>query len=576
MRIVFFLFNELFDVPPTTCVTLSQFRICHVPGKCNTRAPDQAVDNSKNPHFLVLLSDTFMEARASLNRPGLTSLGPNLSSTKLDPTAVPISGPPPPTSLPSVNGSLVNRQSIAVGNIAPATVKVEPNTVPPMVSALSHLSGHGAPQGAPALQASSPSPTSQEMVANTDNMQEFKPLVNGMTPPMRPAGPAAANVSILNNLSQVRQVMSSASLTAASSMGLQTMGGTSMAMHMSNMISSGMASSVLPAAQTVFSSGPSGITSVGGSGQLVGTGQVTQNTALGSFTSASSSMSGNPNLGVSPPLGNLQGSLGMGQSVPGMGPGNLSSGSQMGQGGIGMNQNMMNGLGQSGISSGAGTMIPTPGMSQQVQAGLQPLGMNSGSAGNMALPQHASGTMQSQSKYLKVWEGYRSATASEALAADWPPTMQIGRLISQDHMNNNYSSSLYWELEAAFEILCFIAELVAISLIIFDGLTVGSQDDIIFAAVADWCAVIQLPKQTLLLSVSDKASRLIGMLFPGTSSQQQQQQQQQPQQHPQQQMVGTGMAQTFVQGPTGRPQIMSQGQVSSQGPSNMPGSAFLS
>ena len=29
------------------------------------------------------------------------------------------------------------------------------------------------------------------------------------------------------------------------------------------------------------------------------------------------------------------------------------------------------------------------------------------------------------------------------------------------------------------------------------------------------CAVIQLPSQTLLLSVSDKAYRLIGMLFPG-------------------------------------------------------------
>lgn len=31
------------------------------------------------------------------------------------------------------------------------------------------------------------------------------------------------------------------------------------------------------------------------------------------------------------------------------------------------------------------------------------------------------------------------------------------------------------------------------------------------------CAVIQLPSQTLLLSVSDKACRLIGMLFPGVS-----------------------------------------------------------
>ncbi|KAJ0090891.1 hypothetical protein Patl1_14793 [Pistacia atlantica] len=111
------------------------------------------------------------------------------------------------------------------------------------------------------------------------------------------------------------------------------------------------------------------------------------------------------------------------------------------------------------------------------------------------------------------------------------------------------------------------------------------------------CAVIQLPSQTLLLSVSDKASRLMGMLLPATTAtptaaiadatptaaiapqlqpqqlplmqqpqqlsqfqqqqrlpqlQQQQQlpqlQQQQQLPHPQK-MVGSGLVQGYVQGP---------------------------
>lgn len=265
----------------------------------------------------------------------------------------------------------------------------------------SHLTSHGASQGVPSLQFSSPSPTSQEMITSGDSVQEFKPMVNGMPQPLRPAVPAAANVSILNNLSQAqaRQVISSASLAGGSSMGLQTMGG--MTMHM---ISSGMSSSALPAAQTVLSSGQSGIASITGSGAIVGPGQVTQNTGLGSFTSATSTMSGNSNLGMSPPLGNLQGAVSMAQSVSGMGQGNLTSGAQLGQSGVGINQNIMNNLGPSGMPSGAGTMIPTPGMSQPVQVGLPSLGVNNGSAASMTLPQHASGPMQSQSKYLKVWE----------------------------------------------------------------------------------------------------------------------------------------------------------------------------
>ncbi|KAK7821136.1 mediator of rna polymerase ii transcription subunit 25 [Quercus suber] len=421
----------------------------------NPRPADLAVDNVKNPQFLVLLSENFMEARAALSRSGITSLPSNQSSVKVDIAPVTSVTGPPPTSIQSVNGSIMNRQPISVGNVPPATVKVEPSTITSMVAGpgFSHMPpvARAASQGVPSLQTSSPSSASQEMITNNDNVQDLKPLVSGVSQPVRPVGPAPANVNILNNLCQARQVMNSAALTGGSSIGLQHQ--TPISMHMSNMISSGMASSV-SAAQNVFSSGQSGITSISGSGALSGTGQVAQNSGLGSFNSATSNVSGNSNLGISQPMANLQGGVSMSQSVPGMNPGNLS-GAQMAQSGIGMNQNMMSGLGPSVVSSGTGTMIPTPGMPQQVQSGMQSLGVNNNSAANMPLSQQTSSSLQSsQSKYVKVWEGnlsgqrqgqpvfitrlegYRSASASETLAANWPPTMQIVRLISQDHMNN--------------------------------------------------------------------------------------------------------------------------------------------
>ncbi|PNX86064.1 mediator of RNA polymerase II transcription subunit 25-like protein, partial [Trifolium pratense] len=227
-----------------------------------------------------------------------------------------------------VNGSITNRQPIPAGNVTPATVKVEPVPVTSMVNGPAFPHNPSVPrvtsngQGIPSLQTSSPSSVSQDIMTNNENAQDTKPTVS-MLQPSRPANPAQANVNILNNLSQVRQVMNSAALSGGTSMGLQSMGQTPVAMHMSNMISSG-----------TTSSGPTG-----------------QNV----FCTA-----------------NLQGTVSMGQQVPGMNPGNLS-GAQMVQGGVNMNQNVMNGLTQSGVSSGTGAMIPTPGMPQQVQSGMQPL-----------------------------------------------------------------------------------------------------------------------------------------------------------------------------------------------------------
>lgn len=273
-----------------------------------------------------------------------------------------------------------------------------------------------ASQGVPTLQTSSPLSAPQEMIPTTETVPDLKPPVTGLSQPLRPLGPAAANVSILNNLSQARQVMNSAALAGGTSIGLQSMGGTHMAMHMSNMISSGMVSSV-PPTQTVLSSGQSGMTSIAASGQpgmtsmagtgaLAGNAQVALNTNSGSFASASSNLSGNSNLGMSQPMGNTQGGVNMGQSVPVVSQANISS-TQMAQNGIGMNTNMISGVSQSGISSANGTMMPTPGMGPQGQPGPQSLGMANNAAANMPIPSQASNAMQSapsQSKYVRVWE----------------------------------------------------------------------------------------------------------------------------------------------------------------------------
>ncbi|KAI3497906.1 hypothetical protein L1887_33524 [Cichorium endivia] len=131
---------------------------------------------------------------------------------------------------------------------------------------------------------------------------------------------------------------------------------------------------------------------------------------------------------------------------------------------------------------------------------------------NVGPPQQTTPALQSaKPKYVKIWEGelfglrqdqpvfvtrleaYQKASDSESLAADWPRTMQIVRLISQDHMNNKrYEGNADFLVYRAMNQHGFLNQLQEKKL----------------------CAVIQLPSQTLLLSVSDKVCRLIGMVFP--------------------------------------------------------------
>ncbi|WVZ64360.1 LOW QUALITY PROTEIN: hypothetical protein U9M48_013890 [Paspalum notatum var. saurae] len=384
-------------------------------GKRNPQAADPSVDHAKNPHFLVLLSENFMEARTALSRPLHGNLAPNQTITKMDTApAVTMSGPTSNANS-SVNGPMIGRQSVGVGGISTATVKVEPATIPPMVSAptFSHITpiSNMASQGISALQTSSPSLISQEANVANDSVQEHKPIINPVQQPVRPGG----HGSLLNNLSQVRLMNSTSLRGGATSMGLPNIGTTPIQVHMSNMISSGMTST------------PSVISSMSGPGQPIAAQQMVQSTALGSFGSNTSTVSGNSNEAVSSSLPNIQSSMGMGQSVQPVAQGGLMAGSQLGQGGIGANQNVMGGLGSTAISS-APAMMPTPGMARQT--GVNSIGVTNNSAMNMPIGQHPNG-QQAPPKYVKIWEGtlsgqrqgqpvficklegYRSGTTSE-------------------------------------------------------------------------------------------------------------------------------------------------------------------
>ncbi|KAL9274349.1 Mediator of RNA polymerase II transcription subunit 25-like protein [Drosera capensis] len=643
-------------------------------GKRSPRASDVAVE-VKQPHFLVLISENFMEARAALSRSVLVpSQNPAPSQSAVT---------TPPTTLQSVNGSVINRPPAQSGNIPMATVKVEPSVVTSMVSTppISQMASVPRPSfhAIPSLQSPSPPPISQETTTSSE-MLEVKPIVS-ISQSLRPVG------SILNNLSQAR-LMNPAALSGGSSL-VQSMAGNSIGIHMSNMITSGMASSVQPS-QTVLSSGQSSINSMVGAGTMGGTSQPIQSPPLNSFAGSPPNTSSNSNIGASQPVNNIQGGVSMGQPGSAISPGNTP---QMTQSGGGMNPNMMANLTVAGRSSGTGTMMPTPGLSQQLQSEMQSAAGSNPSA-NMSMSQQNSSSLSSaQSKYVKVWEGdlsgqreghpvfitrlegYRNASASEALAANWPTTMQIVRLISQDHMNNKqYVGKADFLVFRAMQTHGFLTQLQEkkLDMVVFKPRISSQQQQQInqqqmqqqqnqqqqpFSQLQQQqqqqlAAQLQQQQQQQQLQQLQHQQQLLPQLQQQpqmqqssiqqqqqtmqqlqqqASMQQMQQQQQQPsmqqqqlqqqsqqlqqqssmhqlqqqqmqqlQQQPQQlqersqqlqqqqlpqvqqlqqqsqpsQVVGSGMGQAYVQG-AGRSQSISQGQVSSQGQSNMPGGDFL-
>lgn len=591
---------------------LPTLRSIYNAGKRNPSSTDAVMDNVKYPQHLVLISDSFMDARSALSCSGTTSSTANSNMVKSELASAvthSVSVQPLPASVRSssgqaVNGMMVGHQPTSNRVFTAATVKVEvPSSVSlPSGPGLSHMTStslfHSTSQAVTGQFSSSSGLSNQETKPNVDaaDGQDFKTFVNNTSQHLRTVTAPASNVSLLNNLSQARQVMSSASLPGASTLGLQTTGNTPPGMHVSNMLGSGMGSAAISTAQTVLATGQSGLTSTATSVGLVGIGQVAPNVAQNTFA-AGTNIVGNSSLGVAQVgssvnagITGAQGVVGLGQTVPGMGHGGLATGSQLGQGGVGMNQNVLSGIGPVGVSSAAGTMVPKPSLPQSTQIGLPGLGAGNSAAGNLQLPSTATVAQQpaaTQAKYTKVWEGllggsrqgkpvpicrlegYRNISSSETIASDWPSSMQIIRLISQDHI-----TSKHYQGKADF--------------LIFRPL--NPHGFLIQLAEKKLSAVIQLPTQTLLLSTSDKPGRMIGMLFPGDTVvfkpqlpsqphlQQQQQLLQQQQQQQQPQGMPSAMGQAFSQGQLPnqtRPQLMSQGQFQGQGPASMPGAGYL-
>jgi len=75
------------------CKNGTKYEFCWIQGKHNPRAADPPIDTAKNPNFLVLISENFIEARAAFSRSGLTNLASNHSPVKMDVSSVlPVSG----------------------------------------------------------------------------------------------------------------------------------------------------------------------------------------------------------------------------------------------------------------------------------------------------------------------------------------------------------------------------------------------------------------------------------------------------------------------------------------------------
>ncbi|KAL0327054.1 UNVERIFIED_CONTAM: Mediator of RNA polymerase II transcription subunit [Sesamum angustifolium] len=102
-----------------------------------------------------------------------------------------------------------------------------------------------------------------------------------------------------------------------------------------------------------------------------------------------------------------------------------------------MNQNMVSG---SGSGSGAsGTNMP---LNQQPVSSTRQLKYVKVWEGNLSGPRQGQPIFITRLEFsvnsFYFCQAYRSVSASETLAANWPPVMQIVRLISQDLMNKKH------------------------------------------------------------------------------------------------------------------------------------------
>ncbi|KAB1222559.1 Mediator of RNA polymerase II transcription subunit 25 [Morella rubra] len=143
------------------------------------------------------------------------------------------------------------------------------------------------------------------------------------------------------------------------------------------------------------------------------------------------------------------------------------------------------------IVSGVSQLLRPVGLAPASEGGVsgtQSLDGNNNAAANLPLSQQTSSSLQSAlSKYVKVWEGNLSG-------------QRQGQPVFITRLEGYRSSSASETQYVKGDFLVFRAMNP-------HGILSQLQEKKL-------CAVIQLPSQTLLLSVSDKACRLIGMLFP--------------------------------------------------------------
>ncbi|CAO2145058.1 unnamed protein product [Urochloa humidicola] len=227
-------------------------------------------------------------------------------------------------------------------------------------------------------------------------------------------------------------------------------------------------------------------------------------------------------------IGTSMGLPNIGTTTPMSGPGQPTGTQQMARS-IALGSFCSNTSTASGNSIIAASSSQPSNIGMGQQAGVNSLGGSNNAAMHAPIGQH-SNAQKPPPNYVKIWEGNLawqrqgqpvfickleswSGTTSEILAEGWPETIQIVRLIAQEHMNNKQ----YVE-KANFLIFRTLNQ---------HGFLQQLQEK-------NLCAVIQLPSQTLLLSISDKAGHLIGMFFPEHQMLQQQQQLQHQQQQLQQ------------------------------------------
>ncbi|KMZ70123.1 Mediator of RNA polymerase II transcription subunit 25 [Zostera marina] len=319
-------------------------------GKHDSQSADPVVNNEKNPYFLILLSENFVEGCIALALPVVVNKQTDQRIVMMDGSmgraaahvqSISMS----PQTHSTENEAIANQTILSEGNNIASIVKnMNPQNAEPSLLASSgfpHTPSiiNSITQGGQIPSTSSASPPSLDL-------QEFRHIVNPSPQSLHPVGPPAHS-NILNNLSRTHQVLASASITGGTSIELQTNGEFSTVIPGPNIITDVIVSS-----------------SVSRSGTVSKNVQTTQNTVTGSLTYSNSNLS--PNLSVSSPLSNLQDNVGMNQSLPNIGQANIIS----------------------GIS----------GILQQSQHGLNSLAVNK------PLQICTSGVQQLRPKYDKIWE----------------------------------------------------------------------------------------------------------------------------------------------------------------------------